>query len=295
MKTKIVVCGATGNQGSAVAKRLLANSEWEVVAISRNPQSQSATELAYAGAVVVKADTNDLDSLQQAFEGAYGVFGVTQPWSADYKQCNIEQEIGQAQNVIKACQAARVQHLVMSSIINPSNQKTGAPHVDSKLLIEEQVKQAHLPYTIIRFPQFMDNIGAPFFPVKRGTVKGFIAADAKVPYIACKDIGKAVAEAFQNPVDSAYQTLNVIGDFVSGHELACTLSNLRNGEKFTYKAAPKLLLRLFAKEFYHMRLMFEQMGHAPYPAEIAEALLHGTCNTTLQAHLHEQGFANRVL
>jgi uncharacterized protein YbjT (DUF2867 family) len=294
-KTKIVVCGATGNQGGSVVKSLLTDPYLQVVAITRQIASPAAERLSQLGAEVIKADTNDLRSLHEAFASAYGVFGVTQPWTADYKKCDIENEIGQARNIVQACQQARVKHLVMSSIINPGNQHTGAPHVDSKQEFEQLVKDAHLPYTILRLPQFMDNIGSHFFPVKAGVIKGFIAADARVPYIACKDIGEAVLRAFKHPELSAYQTLNIIGDLVSGRELAKYMSELRGGEKFTYKTTPKILLRLFAREFYQMRLMFERMGYAPHPPEISEALSHSDYCTKMSAHLAEAGFEAKKL
>lgn len=288
MKLKIVVCGATGNQGGSVARCLALDQSLEVIALSRTISSTESKKLISLGINVVEADLSDIKSLERAFRNAHGVFGVTQPWSSDYRKCDIAKEIKQAQNIINACKHAKVQHLVISSIINPDNNKTGAPHVDSKLLIEQLTKDSDLPYTIIRLPQFMDNIGSKFFPINENKVTGFINAKAKVPYIACKDIGPAVAEAFMRPDTFSSRTINLIGDFISGRELAEMLGDIHNSERFTYRATPKLLLALFAKEFYRMRLMFERMGYPPYPVEIQEALLYGKSGTNLKQFLEEK-------
>jgi uncharacterized protein YbjT (DUF2867 family) len=82
-------------QGGSVAKYLLKDGTFTVRAITRSPDGAPAkgpvllfllllvlnehpvTALAAQGAQVVKADSRDAASLEKAFEGVYGVFGVT--------------------------------------------------------------------------------------------------------------------------------------------------------------------------------------------------------------------------
>jgi uncharacterized protein YbjT (DUF2867 family) len=74
----IAVCGATGNQGGAVARLLLKYpDEYSVRALTRDPESKSATKLANLGATVVQADLTVPASLPTALNGCWGVFGVT--------------------------------------------------------------------------------------------------------------------------------------------------------------------------------------------------------------------------
>ncbi|MBD1386654.1 NmrA family NAD(P)-binding protein [Mucilaginibacter rigui] len=63
----IAVCGATGNQGGAVAAALLRTGRWSVTALTRDPGSVAALRLAELGATVVKADLQDVSSLQRVF------------------------------------------------------------------------------------------------------------------------------------------------------------------------------------------------------------------------------------
>lgn len=76
----IVVVGATGNQGSSVAKTFLSLPNWKVRAITRNPSSPAAQALASQDAEVVQADLSDIDSLSKAFQDAHAIFVNTDFW-----------------------------------------------------------------------------------------------------------------------------------------------------------------------------------------------------------------------
>jgi predicted amino acid dehydrogenase len=74
----VAVCGATGRQGGAVARRLIERG-WKVRALTRRPDSKKARVLAEGRAEVVRADMTDRRSLEAAFQGAYGVYSVQNP------------------------------------------------------------------------------------------------------------------------------------------------------------------------------------------------------------------------
>jgi hypothetical protein len=56
--------------------------------------------------------------------------------------------------------------------------------------------------------------------VKKGVVTGMAADDVKVPYVACEDIGEFARLAFEDPDTFLGRKLNLIGDFISGDDLA---------------------------------------------------------------------------
>jgi uncharacterized protein YbjT (DUF2867 family) len=72
-----------------------------------------------AGATVVKAATTDMASLARAFSGAYGVFGLTQPWPSEKGKYDTQHEIIQGKNLIWACEEAGVSQLLFSSFFIP--------------------------------------------------------------------------------------------------------------------------------------------------------------------------------
>jgi len=79
-KKIIAVVGATGNQGSSVARTFLSLPNWQVRCLTRNPSSAAATRLSDEGAEVVKADLADVSSLADAFVGAAAIFVNTDFW-----------------------------------------------------------------------------------------------------------------------------------------------------------------------------------------------------------------------
>src|SRR6266436_5407890 len=74
-KKLIAVIGATGQQGGGVVRALQASGQFNVRALSRDPGNHR--ELADE---VVEADLNQPETLKAAFEGAHGVFLVTNFW-----------------------------------------------------------------------------------------------------------------------------------------------------------------------------------------------------------------------
>ena len=98
----IVVCGATGKQGSAVLNSLLDSKKFKIVALTRHPESKKALAIKKKGVEVQKADLQNKASLLKAFEHAYGVYGVTTPETAKGK-IDPQMEKVQGFNIVDAC------------------------------------------------------------------------------------------------------------------------------------------------------------------------------------------------
>jgi uncharacterized protein YbjT (DUF2867 family) len=107
----ILVCGATGSQGGAVARSLL-DRGFRVRALTREPQKPEAQALAEQGAEVVQGDMEDRSAMDQVLvEGIYGVFSVQNFWEAGY-----DREVEQGKTVADVAKAAGVEHFVYSSV-----------------------------------------------------------------------------------------------------------------------------------------------------------------------------------
>jgi uncharacterized protein YbjT (DUF2867 family) len=113
-KKVIAVVGATGAQGGGLARAILADSsgEFSVRAVTRDPSSEKARELAALGAEVVAGDVDDEASLEQAFAGAHGAFCVTFFWA----HFSPELELTQAGNMARAAKTAGVEHVIWSTL-----------------------------------------------------------------------------------------------------------------------------------------------------------------------------------
>ncbi len=92
-----------------------------------------------------------------------------------------------------------------------------------------------------------------------GLTQPWNRAYTKVPYVAARDIGLMTRRAFEEPDGFDGQVIVLVGDVVSGVEIAEILAKIRN-ERFKYRDVPKFVIRLASREFYKMRLAFEESG-----------------------------------
>ena len=156
MARLITVFRATGSQGGAVVRALLAATGYKVRGVTRNPDSESAKALKAAGTEVVKGNLDDAASVQSAVSGAHGVFLVTNYFELLFQlqdsDAARDKEIAQGKTVADACKKAGVKHLVFSGmelvkdIIGKS-----CPHFDSKGTIEKYLDEIGVPNTSVRY------------------------------------------------------------------------------------------------------------------------------------------------
>lgn len=223
MNDKIIaVTGATGQQGGAVARKLLKEG-WKVRALTRDSGKPSAQVLAEAGAELVAGDMDSRSELEAAFEGAYGVFSVQNFWLPNV---GFEGEIRQGKNVADAAKAAGIQHLVYSSV-GAAHRGMGQKHFESKRIIEQYIQSLNLPYTILRPAAFMENYNWFRAYILNGTFSGNgLRPDKKHQIIAVQDIGVFTALAFANPDMYLGRTLELAGDELTEPALAETFSRV---------------------------------------------------------------------
>src|SRR5512141_1016185 len=160
----IAVTGATGQQGGAVARKLLADG-WKVRALTRDVDKPAAQELASLGAEIFAGDMEKRAELDAAFQGAYGIFSVQNFWLPNV---GFEGEIRQGKNVADAAKAAGIQHLVYSSV-GAAHRGMGQKHFESKWIIEQYLHSLELPYTILRPAAFFENFNWERAAILNGT------------------------------------------------------------------------------------------------------------------------------
>ncbi len=154
-KRSVLVTGATGQQGGAVARALLSRGH-RVKALTRKPDSDAARQLMSAGVDLVTGDLSDAASVLKAATGAGTMFLMGNSFEA-----GTGEETRQGIIAAEAAKDAGVGHLIYSSVAD-ANKKTGIPHFDSKYLVEKHVAGLGIPYTISAPASFMENIVAPW-------------------------------------------------------------------------------------------------------------------------------------
>ncbi|MDE1173780.1 MAG: NmrA/HSCARG family protein [Parvibaculaceae bacterium] len=210
----IIVLGATGQQGGAVARALAADGRWNIRTISRNPNADAARRLAGNGVEVITADMDDAASLRAAFEGAHGVFSV----QGTDQGTDVETRRGIA--VADAAHAANVAHFIYASV-GGAERQSGVPHFESKWRIETHVRRIGLPATIVRPVFFMDNFTRPTMRlVLMALLRSHVPGNKPLQMIAVEDIGKWVAHAFANPGAFIGRADEIAGDELTRSEIA---------------------------------------------------------------------------
>ena len=223
MNDKIVaVTGATGQQGGAVARKLLAEG-WQVRALTRETNKPAAQELASLGAELVPGDMEDRAQLEAAFQGAYGVFSVQNFWLPNV---GFEGEIRQGKNVADAAKGAGVKHLVYSSV-GAAHRGMGQKHFESKWIIEQYIHSLELPYTILRPAAFYENFNWERASILNGTFNALgLRPEKGRQLIAVEDIAAFVGLALANPKQYLGKTIELSGDELTEAQLADTFAKV---------------------------------------------------------------------
>ena len=234
-KKVIAVLGATGSQGGGLVRAILNNPEggFTARAITRDVNSDKAKALAELGAEVVAADIDNVESLKAAFEGAYGVYGVTFFW----EHFSPEKENAQVANMAKAAKEAGVQHFVWSTLEDTRKWipleddrmptlmgKYKVPHFDAKGESDKYFAEQGVPTTILLTAFYWDNLIMFGMAPKKGEDGSLTFAlpmgDKKLPGIAAEDIGKSAYGIFTKGNEYIGKTVGIAGEHLTGAQMA---------------------------------------------------------------------------
>jgi len=247
---KVAVLGATGQQGGSVALSVVLRGI-EVVAITRNPDSESAKDLgSHQGIEVRKADLNDVESLKAAFEGCDGAFVV-----ANFlENADVENEMKHYKNAADALKATpSIRHVIFSTLeesvlpgvtddfkVLHEHKETGkmyVPHLDGKNRSEKFFDG--LPTTFLYTSCFFENFTSYFTTQenKDGTYSFTLplSKDDKMAWTILQDLGTLVASAFLQPKKVIGKRIGQASFYATGDELAEILSKA-TGKTVTFKS-----------------------------------------------------------
>ncbi|MFL6120110.1 NmrA family NAD(P)-binding protein [Actinophytocola sp.] len=218
----ILVTGATGKQGGATARRLLAEGQ-PVRALVRDPAAPAAVALAAAGAELVRGDFDDPASLPAALDGAAGVFGVP-PVAVGPTGFDIDLEVARGRALIDAAVAAGVEQVVFSTVAStsPGSAPGALTGSNGKELIERYLHERVALPTVLRPVRFMTNylgLGVATFGIDGitgdsagGVHRHLFPPDEPMQVIALEDIAEFAVLAFTDPTRFAGRTLELAGD-----------------------------------------------------------------------------------
>lgn len=212
MVQKVLVLGATGNQGGATLRHLR-KAGVAVRALTRKPNGKKAQALSALGAEVVAGNMDDPRCLDAAMAGVDGVFSVQNGWEPG------NDEVKQGVAVVDAAVRSKVAHLVYTSVPRPDD-NPGIKHFTVKDVVEKHLRQSGLTATILRPVYFMDNLN----PTVTGSgmhwsvLRDVLGDRVRLQMISAQDIGWFACRAFLEPQAYAGRTITLAGDDVTHAE-----------------------------------------------------------------------------
>jgi uncharacterized protein YbjT (DUF2867 family) len=257
-KEVLVVVGATGGQGGGIARTALADGRYHVRAVTRKPESDKAQALRAAGAEIVAADLDDVESLVRAFSGAQRAFFVTNYWEL----YSPERELQQAQNLAEAARRAGLQHVVWSTLEDTRTQirlddeeryptlmgKYKVPHFDAKGEADRYFSERGVPTTFLRASFYFDNFvyfGSGPKRAADGVLELILPMGDKVmPGVAAEDIGGVAYGILLRGPEMIGQTVGVAGEHLTGKQYAEKMGKAL-GEEVRYAPVTPAQFRAF--------------------------------------------------
>ena len=194
----ILIVGATGNLGGAVARMLLA--QGQPVRILVRPQSDYQP-LADAGAQVVLGDLKQRGSLDPACEGADTVI-TTANSAARSGDDNVQTvDLEGNRNLIDAAKATEVKQFIFVSALT-ADPNSPAPFLQAKGKTEDYLRESGLPYTILAPNGYMEVqvagvVGIPAMMGQPVTIVG--GGRRKHSFISASDVAAFILAAIGNP------------------------------------------------------------------------------------------------
>ncbi|MGW5702431.1 NmrA family NAD(P)-binding protein [Amycolatopsis japonica] len=232
----VLVTGATGRQGGATARALLAAGV-PVRALVRDPARAKAVEA--LGAELVVGDLHDIESVIRAAKGARAVFSVQMP-GMNEDGFDFAGEVTQGVNLIEGAKAAGVPQFVHTSV-SGAGQHVEAdgwaegrwasmePTLGAKAAIQDRLREAGFPrWTLLKPGFFMENFLPDMkFLFPRGVDGGLVSVikpSTSLSLAAVDDIGTAAAAAIAEPDRFTGVELELASDFLTMTEIAEVLS-----------------------------------------------------------------------
>jgi uncharacterized protein YbjT (DUF2867 family) len=234
MPKTVLVTGATGKQGGAVARLLLERGH-KVRAFTRNAESPAARALVSAGAELAVGKLEDRALLDRATGGVDAVFSMGTPFEA-----GTQAEIKQGVAVADAAKAAGA-YLVYTSV-GSADKGTGIPHFESKYEVEKHIRSIGAKAAVIAPVYFMENVHFTREQLKQGIYATPLPPGRKLAQVALADIAGVAVAVLEAPERFAGTRHDLMSDEVSGNEAVEILSRV-TGKKFSYFQVPLDMIR----------------------------------------------------
>lgn len=284
--TRVLVTGATGNQGGAVARHLLkADRDFDVHGLTRNAGSEAARALEKQGATMVEGDLYDPDSVRPHVADADAVFAVTNFWTEGY-----DGQVEQGKNLADVSAEEDVGHFVFSGV-GSHHRDTGIPHFDSAWEIERHAQDLGLPMTVLQPVFFYQNFEAFGEHILEGTLAFPLEEGVALAMVDVDDVGRAAAVAFADPEGFMGERFELAGEEHTLEETAEIFTEMTGTEVQPVHVPIEEAYDQFGEEFTIMCEWFNEVGYDPDVEALEDRF--GFEFTGLQTYLRTHGWEEK--
>lgn len=290
---KVLLIGVTGGTGRNAVKGFLEQNVTDLRAITRkiDLERPALSRLHSSGIELIEANLDDEASLEPAFAGISAVY--CHATAGDLAKPD-PQEIARAEKVAKAAKQANVKHFVYNSA-GGVDRTSGIPHIEQKYRVEQILRQADLPTTMLRACLFMEEFWKQYTrpSVLKGSFPFAVQPDKPLHLITTKDMGRVAAYVMQHRSQYIGREIELAGDVLTPKQMAEAFSQAE-GKPVVYKEIPPwIFLLLFRKSLFDLIQWYRKQGYqADVPSLRKEfpGLL-----TTFAQFLEETNWANAEL
>lgn len=291
---KVLLIGVTGGSGGNVVKGFKGQGVTNLRAITRkiDLERPSLAEMSDAGVELVEANLDDSDSLSAAFAGIEAVY--CHATSADSAKPD-PLEVERAHQVARAALKADIKHLVYNSS-GGADRNSGISHIEQKYKVEQILKKAGLPTTMLRACLFMEEFWKKYTrpSILKGVFPFSIQPDKPLHLITTKDMGRIAAYVMKNPCKYIGQEIELAGDVLTPKQMAEAFS-LAQGIPVVYKQIPAwLFLLLRRKELFALIQWYRTKGYQADVKRLRSEEFPGLL-TTFSEFLEETNWADSEL
>ncbi|OJJ97434.1 hypothetical protein ASPACDRAFT_1872702 [Aspergillus aculeatus ATCC 16872] len=292
----ILVTGATGKQGSALIKNLVAkNAPYEILAVTRNSNSGIAHQLLQHSSKIKLVEGN-LDNPAGIFDNAHkatkspiwGVYSVQVRSHTSHLVVtavvltipqvaigNGSQEEPQGKALVDEALKQNVKFFVYSSVDRggeaSSTTPTKIPHFQHKHNIErylvEKSKNTEMKWFILRPTAFFENLVPGFFGKVFATSFKMALKGKPLQMVATSDIGYFGAEGFLHPEAWEGKALSLAGDEITYDQMV-EIFQRKTGQPIP--STFRILCSMFMASMKDMGYMFKWFHDEGYKADIPE-------------------------
>lgn len=259
--TKILLIGVTGGTGGNVVKGFLEQGISNLRAITRKIDLNRPilAQIHNAGIELIEANLDDQNSLETAFTDVETVYcHATAPDTAKPQP----EEIERAKTLVKVAKQAEIKHFVYNSA-GGVDRNTKVSHIQQKAQIEQVIKEAGLPATMLRACLFMEEFWKKYTRpgILKGTFRFSIQPDKPLHLITTKDMGRIAAYVIQHPEKYIGKEIELAGDVLTPSQMAIAFSKVQETKVIHKEVPPWIFLLFLQKELYNIIQFYRNQGY----------------------------------